>query len=179
MSITPYLVSRSANNPNTEPDLDALASFRLDEPTDYVPVQTDWQPKISAPDTSSVSRVGQGSESVVVYRYLYVSNGTQEEIMPYVSNLYDRDNWAIISTGSLEDFTLLELSNKATQEQILVLYQFNVGGFTTTSYLLAKLLQFPAVLRQQPYALFTAATIRCGADCRSAHEVLANIVHDR
>jgi len=179
VSIAPYLVNRSGNNIMPDLDPDVLVPFSSRDMADHTPTQTDWVPRITVPDTSSIKRIGAGPESVMVFRYLYVRNGPQEEILPYASNIYDRDNWALINSGSLKDYALLELSNKGSQEHILVIYNFKVGGFTTTSYLLAKLLQFPAVLTQQPYALFTAATISCGGDCGSAQEALASIIHDQ
>jgi len=179
VSIAPYLVNRSGNTVMPGLDPDVLAPFSSRDMVDHNPAQTDWVPRITVPDTSSIKRIGAGPESVMVFRYLYVRNGPQEEILPYASNIYDRDNWALINSGSLKDYVLLELSNKGSQEHILVIYNFNVGGYTTTSYLLAKLLQFPAVLTQQPYALFTAATISCGGDCGSAQEALADIIHDQ
>ncbi len=179
VSVGPYMANRFENSvmPDVKPE--ELSPFSQREQIDYNPVRTDWRPQITVPDSATIRQVGQGPGAVVVFRFLYVRNGPQEEILPYASNLYDRDNWAIINSGSLEDYTLLELSNKDTQENILIIYNFNVGGFTTTSYLLAKLLQFPAVMRHQPYALFTAASIRCSGDCQSAHQILSEIINDR
>ncbi len=181
VSIAPYLLNRSIEIDTSSSELLELTSLNTTgwQQAAYTPVREEWQPRIEVPDVASVNRYSQQAQALVVYQYLYVKQGAGEEILPYVNTLYDRDNWVIVTTREMERYNLLQLVHKISQRQILAAYVFNVGGLTTSNYLLAKLYQFPAIVRQRPYALFTAIVADCAGDCSAADELMARFINGR
>jgi len=181
VAIHPYLLEGGGNSGLQPTDLpDISAPFRNGwQETAPTPDRLTWQPRIAEADNVSVKQYVQGPDSITVYQYLYVRTGPKDEILPYISNLHDRDNWVVNESGNLHGYRLLELANKSTDQKVLVVYRFNVGGFMSSSYLFAKLYQFPAVMMQRPYALVTAAATSCPLQCDSARVLLAAFLNGR
>jgi len=181
VAVAPYLIKWAGGSGQDLADLpDINATFRTGwQETAYTPERLGWQPSIAEADSASVKQYQQGPDSIIVYQYLYLRKGPQDDILPYVSNLHDRNNWVVNDSGNLLGYRLFELANKSTGQKLLVVHQFDVGGFTTRSYLLAKLYQFPAVLMQRPYALFTAAVVSCPRECDSHRTLLASFLNGR
>ncbi|MCS3904332.1 exosortase [Methylohalomonas lacus] len=176
ISAAPYMLDRYEDAGRADVKLsDVSSSFgggRTEE-TEYIPLAYEWQPQISVPEDISVTQYGQDAGAVTVYRFLYLKGKGRGEILPYINNIYGRADWAVKDKGELGGYQQLRLVNKNTQEEVRVVYRFDVGGFTTSSYSIAKLYQFLAVANGRPYALFTAASTACQADCGPAYERLA------
>lgn len=140
---------------------------------------SEWQPRVIEPSVASVQQFVRADDRVGVFQYLYTRSASRQEIVPYISDLYDRDNWAIESSAMVQTYRVLGLVNKLSQKRIRVAYRFTVGGLVTSNYLVAKLYQFPALFLHRPYALLTAVVAECDNTCELADRGLTDFLEGR
>lgn len=103
------------------------------------------------PDKLFVLEYRKSASPVMITSAFYWQKQTGDALVPYIPEIIDTTNWRIVSNEKtpLSDGTLaavMVLERKLTSETRLVVYWLKVGGFTTTNYKAAKLLQYPAML---------------------------------
>jgi len=58
----------------------------------HTPAANDWRPRIVPPTHADIEQYDRSGNTVLVYRNLYTKTDSQDEILPYIGDLYDRDN---------------------------------------------------------------------------------------
>ncbi|MDN3638512.1 exosortase [Simiduia curdlanivorans] len=101
------------------------------------------------------------------------------KLVPYIDTTYDKEIWKRVDSQPvkimMENYQISRLKHINTQEQFLLLEQFNIGKETTGNYLWAKLLQLKArALNQQYFAMIIFQT-HCNTDCQSETSSLIDI----
>lgn len=99
---------------------------------------------------------------------------TGDKLVPYISSLFDHKLW---SKQSEEDLTMADgeeargllLQRKPYGELLYVIYWFEVGPYTTSSYSIAKMLQVPAILLGNNFFRAYGVRMQCQTpDCDRA-----------
>jgi len=122
---------------------------------------------------------------VGLYIFLYNKQEKYGDILPYLSTLYDSAIWSLAKTDKYiysstgGDIVLQKhyLTHKRSQEKMILISEYNVGGLSTPSYRMAKLYQIPAVLRKKAYAILTTAVISCEGDCTKAEKHIDDYIN--
>ena len=106
---------------------------------------------------------------VEVYTYLKQKAG--KELVQDANRLYDMEVWSLESTSSLEvdgqEWSLLSLKNRRTNQTVSVAYGYLVGGYWRDSTLAAKLAQIPAALAGRHDAHLVMVALTCDGCDRS------------
>ncbi len=111
----------------------------------------------------------------------FTPSSPSEKLVPYVQNLYPKEDWVAINKSHLSqihDFELMLLKNINSSQKILLLHQFNVGNSTTDSYRLAKLLQLKAKLLSENFFGLLVVQARCDIDCGAELEAIKQITEN-
>jgi exosortase len=100
----------------------------------------------------------------------YRPQNLKEKLIPYVPNVYDRDEWQLQKENGITSiealgFQFLQLHNSRQDKHIILVYRFEVGRFNTQQYSTAKMLQIPAILTGHDYANFFSLQ----AVCKNSH----------
>ncbi len=143
-----------------------------------------WRPQFRIPDNYIFQSLSKDNVSVGLFIFPYFKEEKYGDILPYFNTMYDSTTWSLnkppdtnLST-SHEGIVLNKqyLVNKRTQEKIILVSQYNVGGLTTPSYNAAKLYQIPAVMRKKAYAVITTATLNCDENCTKADKFINDYI---
>ncbi len=121
------------------------------------------------PPADQILNKGIRHKDVDIHVELMLSSAKQKEdkLVPYMGQLYNDYKWRLISSESNSDSKIETLENRQTRERILLAYRYQLGGWITSSYSKAKLLQIPAKLTNQNYFGFWSAQVICNSDCGS------------
>jgi len=139
-----------------------------------------WSPNIGAPAVERYTRID--IEGITIHHLVYGYKRTSQDrdILPYTSNIHNRDRWTVSQKNSLllksgngsNKYRKLLLVNKYNSQQILLYYNYNVGGFRTDTYNIAKLLQIPATLSGNAYGLINFVWSECTDDCEKVAGII-------
>lgn len=128
-----------------------------------------WVP-VSFPEQTEKSRRNFLVDGVVIRVDLakYTPSSSSEKLVPYIQNMYPKEDWVPIDQSHLikiHDFELMLLKNINSSQKVLLLYQFNVGNSVTDSYRLAKLLQLKAKFLGENFFGLVVFQAVCVVDC--------------
>jgi len=79
----------------------------------------------------------------------YQRQHSTDKLVPYISNLYNTENWSQISSEIQEPGKLTLLNHKSGLRRIAQLQWFELDQYKTHSLAKAKLMQIPAMMRDQ------------------------------
>lgn len=106
----------------------------------------------------------------------YQRVSAQDKLVPYINRLYNHEEW--LSNESSIDLathkaTLSQLRKKNTDKIIMQLQWYEIGSYKTTSHIIAKLLQVPAMLQNiNNFTIVTIQTYCNGDNCEQAKSTL-------
>ena len=144
-----------------------------------------WRPHFRLPDNYIFKSFVKDDVDASLFIFLYQKQEKYGDILPYISTIYDSATWSLAKTdkyvlGNTKGDIVLQkyyLTNKRTQEEMILVPHYNVGGLITPSYRIAKLFQIPAVLRKNAYAVLTVASINCEGDCTKADKYMNDYIN--
>jgi EpsI family protein len=146
-----------------------------------------WTPHFRVPKNYIFQAYRNKRENINVTLFIlpYYKEVKNGDILPYFASIYDPTLWSLNRSTEIEvvadgkDIRLKKnfLTNKRTQEEIIMLSHYNVGGLTTSSYNIAKLYQIPAVLGKKPYAIITVVVMQCNKNCDAVDKYLYDYIN--
>lgn len=124
-----------------------------------------------------------GDKDTVIYTtsVFYWQKQTGDSLVPYLHPIIDTSTWKINSIKKYKlanniNAIIYVLEHKLTSENRISLHWFTVGGFTTSSYTMAKLLQYPAILGGKNLFEFTKFEAVCmDRECLQEQEKIIDV----
>lgn len=109
----------------------------------------------------------------------YQRHNSQEKLVPYINRLYSNEQWSIVRREEISISGMMiqktQFRHKNNGNNVLQLQWFSLANTTTSSLIVAKLLQIPAQLRGQNSFTIISLQADCEADdCERAQNQLIN-----
>lgn len=157
----------------TPPRLANLAALH-DFESFSTPLESFAKLKLPETDIYEQAHYSFASHLLQVELAQYPKRNPREKLVPYFGTLYDKINWVFVAEETSPalakigaEITILRRVN--SQQQLVLLYRYQVGSYATSSYEKAKLLQFPAaIFEQNNFNILTIQTVCNNADCSQA-----------
>lgn len=123
---------------------------------------------LKAPKGLSDQNVQFQQNGINIYAHLseYRPNNIKEKIIPYLEDIYDREEWKIVQRQLSPELTKQGFQSSVMmrafkQEYLVLIYRFEVGAYNADDYQTAKILQIPATFAGKRYSNFISLHSIC------------------
>jgi len=165
-----------------------LAAAWTTETVEPVPVlsemdggrSTDRLPMVVQAPASRMTEIYHAPTSgVYMRRDLYIREGVDDKLVPYIHRLYDHHSWSQLDRSEMNvsgtPIRLASYRHQSSGRQVVQAQWFEVGTYRVTSVTQAKLWQILAAVRGQTQFSIHSLQAECdGWDCQAARERIEN-----
>src|SRR5690606_31441822 len=106
-----------------------------------------WQPLVPPAYRTHVQKLSIDGNDVTMRVFAYRKSDENKKLLPYISSLFEKRQWRALSSSRIDrqsqsdqvQITQLLLKDSQSSQTLALWYWFDVGGYSTANYSLAKL----------------------------------------